>query len=274
MGRWPVRRDQAKSTISCEPANYFHSSGFTTPIWCRPSGSGPKGREAVNANRERWYLLFPWECLDVARGQRSSSRPPPWLHRYIASPISASSRRLSSLPFHQNRTRDSAVLLEEAIKWQKVIHGKRREIRNGRLRQSTQWQDSLPCLSFFFPMLITVFVFLGDEGLHALCNIRVNHSLMSLSGYKKERFSSTKTYSPCAYALLGFDAEREGGRGGRTQWGKKERRKKQEGWKMRPSPPAVTFKNPSCLVNLYFPQSAARTCLIWQVTGAGKETEK
>lgn len=78
-----------------------------------------------------------------------------------------------------------------------------------------------PPLSLFFPMLITVFVFLGDEGLHALCNICVNHSFMSLSGYKKERFSSTKTYLLCAYALLGFDAEWEGGRGGRTQREKK-----------------------------------------------------
>lgn len=44
-----------------------------------------------------------------------------------------------------------------------------------------------------FPMLITAFVLLWDGELHARCNICVIHSLMSLSGYKKERFSSTKS---------------------------------------------------------------------------------
>lgn len=65
----------------------------------------------------------------------------------------------------------------------------RREIRRGTQRREMTRFPPLPP----FPMLITAFVLLWDGGLHARRNVCVNHGSMSLRGYKKERFSSTKS---------------------------------------------------------------------------------
>lgn len=68
---------------------------------------------------------------------------------------------------------------------------------------------------------------------------------MSLSGYKKERSSSTKTYLLCTYALVGFDAELGSGGGGAVFTKQEAGEVKNEALSL-----SSNVQNPSCLVNL------------------------
>lgn len=73
---------------------------------------------------------------------------------------------------------------------------------------------------------------------------------MSLSGYKKERFSSTKTNLLCTYAFVGFDAQLGGGDGGAAFTKQEAGEVKNEAFSS-----SSYVQNPSCLINLYPPQS-------------------
>lgn len=109
------------------------------------------------------------------------------------------------------------------------------------------------------PMLITAYVLLWDEGLHTHCNICVNHSLMSEQIEKGKDFHQQRAAICCVLLCLS------------GLWWWIQRSGEQTKWKEVGGVQNKAFflnrnvKNPSCFVNLHFPQNTLKGCLLWRM---------
>lgn len=142
--------NQTKLTISCEAANYFYSSYFMTLIRCWPTSSCPQGIRGVMCKQIMSNGIF---CpVGMAwHGQRSVisiSACPPTVSTYrLYHLLLPSLLLILTLSSKQYKRLDWAAWRGDNMAESNPVE--RREIKRGRLRQSRQWQDSLPCL--FFP---------------------------------------------------------------------------------------------------------------------------